>query len=130
MKRLLVGGLASLLAASVLALPAKAQTEIRISTAAPASAPLTTAFNKFKQSLEAKFPGQLKVSVHPASALFRQGDRWSTFKVVNDIAHLTPVTVGRRNDTLCEITEGIAEGDTVVIHPSDRVMDGVRVREL
>ncbi|QDV75857.1 efflux RND transporter periplasmic adaptor subunit [Botrimarina mediterranea] len=66
----------------------------------------------------------------PASALFRQGDRWSAFKVVEGVAKLTPVTVGRRNDTLCEITEGITEGDTVVIHPSDRVSDGVRVREL
>ncbi len=58
-----------------LALPgaAQAQTEIRISTAAPTTAPLTTAFNKFKESLEAKFPGQIKVSVHAASALFRQG---------------------------------------------------------
>lgn len=66
----------------------------------------------------------------PASALFRQGNRWFAFKVVGDVAKLTPVTVGRRNDTLCEITEGVAEGDTVVIHPSDRVTDGVRVREL
>jgi HlyD family secretion protein len=66
----------------------------------------------------------------PASALFRQGERWSAFKVVDNIAKLTPVSVGRRNDTLCEITDGIAEGDTVVIHPSDRVADGVRVREL
>ena len=66
----------------------------------------------------------------PASALFRQGDRWSAFKVVDGVAKLTPVTVGRRNDTLCEITEGLAEGDTVVIHPSDRVRDGVQVREL
>ncbi len=66
----------------------------------------------------------------PASALFRQGDGWKAFKVVDGVARLTSVTVGRRNDTLCEITEGIAEGDTVVIHPSDRVTDGVRVREL
>ncbi|TWT94812.1 putative efflux system component YknX [Botrimarina colliarenosi] len=65
----------------------------------------------------------------PASALFRQGDGWFAFKVAEETAHLTPVKVGRRNDTLCEITEGIAEGDTVIIHPSDRVADGVRVRE-
>jgi HlyD family secretion protein len=66
----------------------------------------------------------------PASALFRQGERWAAFKVTEGVAKLTPVTVGRRNDTLCEITEGIAEGDTVVIHPSDRVTDGAQVREL
>ncbi|HRJ69861.1 MAG TPA: DctP family TRAP transporter solute-binding subunit [Beijerinckiaceae bacterium] len=62
------------LAAGILAAPpVSAQTEIRISTAAPTSAPLTAAFNRFKATLEAKLPGQLKVSVHPASALFRQG---------------------------------------------------------
>lgn len=66
----------------------------------------------------------------PASALFRQGARWFAFKVVDGLARLTPVAVGRRNDTLCEITDGIAEGETVVIHPSDRVADGVQVREL
>ena len=73
MKRMLAYGLAALLAAPLAALPAKAQTEIRISTAAPANAPLTEAFNSIKAHMEAKFPGALKVSVHPASALFRQG---------------------------------------------------------
>jgi tripartite ATP-independent transporter DctP family solute receptor len=52
---------------------AAAQTEIRISTAAPANAPLTEAFNAIKAHMEAKFPNAIKVSVHAASALFRQG---------------------------------------------------------
>jgi tripartite ATP-independent transporter DctP family solute receptor len=68
----------TLVAAATLALacgslPAVAQTEIRISTAAPGNAPLTEAFNLIKQRMEAKFPGQIKISVHAASALFRQG---------------------------------------------------------
>jgi tripartite ATP-independent transporter DctP family solute receptor len=53
--------------------PAFAQTEIRISTAAPDNAPLTEAFRQIKARMEAKFGPQLKVSVHAASALFRQG---------------------------------------------------------
>lgn len=73
MKHMLAYGLAALLAVPLSVAPATAQTEIRISTAAPTVSPLTTAFNKFKETLEAKFPGQLKVSVHAASALFRQG---------------------------------------------------------
>ncbi len=61
-------------AAAMLAVnPAAAQTEIRISTAAPANAPLTEAFNHIKTRMETKFPGAIKVSVHAASALFRQG---------------------------------------------------------
>ncbi|MHB2165590.1 DctP family TRAP transporter solute-binding subunit [Alsobacter sp. R-9] len=55
------------------AAPAVAQTEIRVSTAAPENSPLSDAFRQIKQLMEAKFPGQIKVSVHPASALFRQG---------------------------------------------------------
>ncbi|MCX7342491.1 MAG: DctP family TRAP transporter solute-binding subunit [Hyphomicrobiales bacterium] len=74
MRQTLAWAVAALLTATPIALtPAKAQTEIRISTAAPTVSPLTTAFNTFKEALEKRFPGQLKVSVHAASALFRQG---------------------------------------------------------
>ncbi len=62
---LLLGGLASA--------PAFAQTEIRISTAAPDQSPLSDAFRMIKTRMEAKFPGQIRVSVHTASSLFRQG---------------------------------------------------------
>lgn len=67
--------LAAILSAAVLmAAPAAlAQTEIRISTAAPDNSPLADAFRTIKQRMEAKFPGAIKVSVHAASALFRQG---------------------------------------------------------
>jgi tripartite ATP-independent transporter DctP family solute receptor len=52
---------------------ALAQTEIRVSTAAPDNSPLSDAFRMMKARMEAKFPGAIKVSVHTASALFRQG---------------------------------------------------------
>ncbi|KPL53407.1 TRAP transporter substrate-binding protein DctP [Prosthecomicrobium hirschii] len=55
------------------AAPAAAETEIRISTAAPDQSPLSDAFRAIKARMEAKFPGELKISVHTASALFRQG---------------------------------------------------------
>ena len=64
----------ALLLAGALAIGgADAQTELRISTAAPDNAPLTDAFRLIKTRMEAKFPGALRISVHPASALFRQG---------------------------------------------------------
>ena len=60
--------------ATLLAWPlAHAQTEIRVSTAAPDSSPLSDAFRTIKARMESKFPGAVKVSVHTASALFRQG---------------------------------------------------------
>ena len=63
----------------------------------------------------------------PGSALFRVGDQWSVFQVVGQVAQLQAVTIGKRNDSRAEITEGLSEGDLVVIHPSDRVQDGVAV---
>ena len=60
--------------ATIFALPlAQAPTEIGISTAAPDSSPLSDAFRMIKARMESKFPGAVKVSVHTASALFRQG---------------------------------------------------------
>ncbi|MBM6595282.1 TRAP transporter substrate-binding protein DctP [Microvirga pudoricolor] len=52
---------------------ATAQTQLRISTAAPEVSPLTDAFRHIKQRMETAHPGQVAVSVHPASTLFRQG---------------------------------------------------------
>ena len=39
------------------------------------------------------------------------------------------VTKGVQDWEYTEILSGLAEGDTVVVHPSDRVVDGVRLIE-
>jgi HlyD family secretion protein len=41
-----------------------------------------------------------------------------------------PVEIGHRNSTFAEVSGGLAEGTTVVLHPSDRVGDGVRVTRI
>ena len=64
----------------------------------------------------------------PVGALFRVGDDWVVFAVVKGRATLQPVTVGQRNDLEAEVTGGLAPGAKVIVHPSDRVRDGVRVR--
>jgi HlyD family secretion protein len=63
----------------------------------------------------------------PLGALFRRGDQWHVFRVVDGAAVLTPVTIGRRNLRFAEIVDGLAEGAAVVLHPSDRIVDGVAV---
>jgi tripartite ATP-independent transporter DctP family solute receptor len=76
MKQFLAFAAAAVLSAPFVAMapaPAAAQTEIRISTAAPDQSPLSDAFRLIKARMEAKFPADLKVTVHTASALFRQG---------------------------------------------------------
>ena len=72
MRRTLLAAAVALASLSVLPM-AQAQTEIRVSTAAPDNAPLSDAFRMIKARMEAKFPGAIKVSLHTASALFRQG---------------------------------------------------------
>lgn len=63
----------------------------------------------------------------PASAVFRQGDGWAVYALDGDAVRLQPVETGRRNGLSVQILEGLEEGDQVVAHPSDRVVDGVRV---
>lgn len=63
----------------------------------------------------------------PVAALFRQGGDWAVYTVANGRAELRPVQLGRRNATFAEVTAGLAAGDTVIIHPSDQMADGVSV---
>jgi HlyD family secretion protein len=64
----------------------------------------------------------------PASALFRRGEEWAVFAVdAADLAHARVVDVGRRTGLEAEVRGGLSDGDRVVVHPSDRVADGVLV---
>jgi HlyD family secretion protein len=40
---------------------------------------------------------------------------------------MRPVKVGKKNGLAAEVIDGLAEGDTVVVHPSDKVTNGVEV---
>ena len=64
----------------------------------------------------------------PASALFRRGAGWSVFVAQDGRARLRGVEVGQRNPTEAQVLGGLKEGEKVVLHPSDRIEDGVRVR--
>jgi HlyD family secretion protein len=63
----------------------------------------------------------------PSSALFRSGDGWAVFVTRDGRAVTTSVQLGQNNGLEAQILEGLAAGDRVVVHPSDRVADGVRV---
>jgi HlyD family secretion protein len=64
----------------------------------------------------------------PLGALFRRGSEWNVFRVVGGRAVITPVTIDHRNERFAEATGGLAEGDQVVLHPSDRVADKVALQ--
>ena len=63
----------------------------------------------------------------PLTALFREGGDWAVFVAAGGRAMLRRVTLGDRNGIEAEVTDGLAAGERVVLHPSDRVADGVRV---
>jgi len=63
----------------------------------------------------------------PMGAVFRHGDGWAVFRVDGGAAHLVPVTIGHRGDAEVELTGGVEPGTSVVVHPGDRVKEGVRV---
>lgn len=64
----------------------------------------------------------------PLGALVRQDGGWAVFRIQDGRARLTPVTVGALTDREVEVRQGLKAGDRVVVFPSDRVADGVRVR--
>jgi HlyD family secretion protein len=64
----------------------------------------------------------------PVSALFRTGDGWSVFAVEDGRARTRQVQVGERGAGEAEVRAGLAAGEAVILFPTDRVADGVRVR--
>lgn len=64
----------------------------------------------------------------PTGALFRRQDSWAVFAVVDGKAQLRLVEVGERNARAVQILSGVETGDAVIVHPSDGVSDGKRVR--
>ena len=65
----------------------------------------------------------------PTSALFRQDGQWKVFIIENDKARQVPVTTGQTNGLVTEILGGLEAGTRVILHPDDRIADGVRVTE-
>ena len=65
----------------------------------------------------------------PVSALFRRGDQWAVFADKEGRALVATVQIGHRNNQTAEVISGLKEGDRVVVHPSDRIVDGSRVAQ-
>lgn len=63
----------------------------------------------------------------PVGALFRSGSDWAVFQVESGRARLTPIEIGERNPDWAEVRGGLEPGAQVILHPGDRIADGVRV---
>jgi len=73
--------------------------------------------------------GEAKDAVRvPLGALFRQGQGWALYKVVDGRAALTEVQVAEADPHFRTITSGVAEGDSVIVFPSAAISDGTRIK--
>lgn len=63
----------------------------------------------------------------PSGALFREGDQWMVYRWLDGRAQRCPVTVGLSNSREAEIMSGVTEVDEVILYPSEKIADGVRV---
>jgi HlyD family secretion protein len=63
----------------------------------------------------------------PSSALFRYADGWAVFAIRDGRARRVPVQTGHSNGLVTQVVSGIKAGETVIVHPDDRLEDGVRV---
>ncbi|HZJ15961.1 MAG TPA: HlyD family efflux transporter periplasmic adaptor subunit [Chthoniobacteraceae bacterium] len=64
----------------------------------------------------------------PTGAIFRRGGDWMTFVVESGKARLRKVEIAHNNGVAAEVRAGVTEGQSVVLHPSDSVVDGASVR--
>jgi HlyD family secretion protein len=64
----------------------------------------------------------------PLGALFRRGQQWSVYQVVNGRAAVKDVQVGVADSGYRVVTQGLTAGDVVVLFPGSTISDGTRLR--
>ncbi len=64
----------------------------------------------------------------PSSAVVLRNGRKVVFIVKGEKAAETPVVVGDSMGALVEIKEGVADGDKIVLHPSETLSSGTKIR--
>ena len=64
----------------------------------------------------------------PTSALFRVGNGWAVFAVEDGRAVRKAVTIGQQGGLSTQVVSGLQAGAEVIVHPSNEIEDGVRVK--
>ena len=65
----------------------------------------------------------------PGSATFREGEPWRVFAIEGGRTRKKTVEIGHRNQTEVEVLQGLNEGEEVILHPSNQLKEGIRVRK-
>lgn len=63
----------------------------------------------------------------PVGSLFRDGGDWAVFVVEDGRARVRRVEIGPMGDAAAAILSGLAEGDSVIVHPRQTLEAGARV---
>jgi HlyD family secretion protein len=63
----------------------------------------------------------------PTSALFRKDGQWCVFAVDDGHAVVRRVVLGRQSPFSAEVLGGLEQGTEVIVHPSDKVEEGIEV---
>jgi len=65
----------------------------------------------------------------PSGALFRKTpETWAVFVADGEVAIQREVETGQSNGIETEIIKGLNPGDKVILHPSDQITDGAKIR--
>lgn len=64
-----------------------------------------------------------------SGALFRDGDAWFVFRIVDGVAKQSEVQRGQTNGLETEINSGLSADDLVILHPTDKIRHGVYVKQ-
>jgi len=64
----------------------------------------------------------------PVSSIFRGDEGWNVFMINGSRAEIVPITIGRRGAYYAEVLDGLEEGEEVVIHPTNDLDNGMRVK--
>lgn len=63
----------------------------------------------------------------PGSAIFQRNNRWYTFVIAEGRAEEREIEIGKHNRDYVQVLTGMAEGEMVVLFPSELLSDGARV---
>jgi HlyD family secretion protein len=64
----------------------------------------------------------------PISSLFRcHQSVWCVFVVENGKTHQRQIVIGHRSDREAEVTQGLTQGETVILHPTEQIKAGIQV---
>jgi len=83
--------------------------------------------HNFRVTIEITLARMNDTLLAPSAALFRHGDGWAVFVAKQGRARLRPVEVGLGSETFTEVSQGLDDGDWVILYPDERITDDARV---